>query len=87
VMIYVVFISQVNHVDANISYGIDQISANSFAVELKVKTAGKIDPARTCPDLEHRAAYLWSRKTPANVGLMPWPTFLDSPNNSTCDYC
>ena len=86
-MNYVVFISQVNHVDANISYGIDQISANSFAVELKVKTAGKIDQARTCPDVEHRAAYLWSRKTPANAGLMPWPTFLDSPNNSTCDNC
>ncbi len=81
-MDYVVFISQVNYVDANVSYGIEQLAANSFAVELEVRTAGRIDPARTCPEPAYKAAYLWSGKTPAGSGMVPWPAFLD-PSNTT----
>ena len=79
-MDYVVFISQVNYVDANVSYGIEQLAANSFAVELEVRTAGRIDPARTCPEPAYKAAYLWSGKTPAGYGMLPWPAFLDPSN-------
>ncbi len=81
-MDYVVFISQVNYVDANVSHGIEQLAANSFAVELEVRTAGQIDPARTCPEPAYKAAYLWSGKTPAGSGMVPWPAFLD-PSNTT----
>lgn len=79
-MNYVVFISQVNYVDANVSYGIEQLAANSFAVELEVRTAGRISLERSCPEPAHKAAYLWSGKTPAGVGMVPWPAFLDPSN-------
>lgn len=81
-MDYVVFISQVNYVDANVSHGIEQLSANSFAVELEVRTAGQVNPARVCPEPAYKAAYLWSEKTPAESGMVPWPAFLD-PSNTT----
>lgn len=81
-MDYVVFISQVNYVDANISHGIEQLAANSFAVELEVRTAGLISPGRSCPEPAHKAAYLWSGKTPAGSRMVPWPAFLD-PSNTT----
>ena len=81
-MDYVVFISQVNYVDANISHGIEQLAANSFAVELEVRTADLISPDRSCPEPAHKAAYLWSGKTPAGSGMVPWPAFLD-PSNTT----
>lgn len=79
-MNYVVFISQVNYVDANVSYGIEQLAANSFAVELEVRTAGRISLDRSCPEPAHKAAYLWSGKTPAGAGMVPWPAFLDPSN-------
>ncbi len=79
-MNYVVFISQVNYVDANVSYGIEQLAANSFAVELEVRTAGRISLERSCPEPAHKAAYLWSGKTPAGAGMVPWPAFLDPSN-------
>ena len=81
-MDYVVFISQVNYVDANISHGVEQLAANSFAVELEVRTAGLISPGRSCPEPAQKAAYLWSGKTPAGSGMVPWPAFLD-PSNTT----
>ena len=81
-MDYVVFISQVNYVDANVSHGIEQLAANSFAVELEISSAGRIDPARTCPEPAYKAAYLWSGKTPAGLGMVPWPAFSD-PSNTT----
>ena len=79
-MYYVVFISQVNYVDANVSHGIEQLAANSFAVELEVRTKGSAKPGRTCPEPPYKAAYLWSGKTPAVSGMVPWPAFLDSSN-------
>lgn len=84
-MDYIVFISQVNYVDANVSYGIEQLAANSFAVELEVRTAGRIDLARTCPKPAYKAAYLWSGKTPAGFGMLPWPAFLDPSNTMPQD--
>jgi hypothetical protein len=39
---YTTFISQVHYVDHNISHGIEQLAANSFAVELPIKTAGAV---------------------------------------------
>ena len=79
-MDYVVFISQVNYVDHNISHDIEQLAANSFAVELNVKTSGSVDISRTSPEPANQAAYLWSAKTPADARLVPWPTFLDPSN-------
>lgn len=82
-MDYVVFISQVNYVDANVSDNIEQLAANSFAVEMEVRTAGR--PARTCPEPAYKAAYLWSGKTPAGSGMVPWPAFLDPSNTAPRD--
>ncbi len=70
---HIVFISQVNLVDTNVSHGIKQHAANSFAVELAIKTTG----ATQIPPRQHaKAPYLWSGKTPKDAGLVPWPTFI-----------
>jgi hypothetical protein len=69
---YVVFISQVKWVDHNVSNGIEQLAANSFAVELPVTTVGA-SRARAAP--VRRAPYLWSGKTPRDLGMVPWPGF------------
>jgi hypothetical protein len=69
---YVVFISQVKYVDHNVDRGIDQLAANSFAVELPIRVAGESQPRSTCI---RRAPYLWAGKTPREKGLVPWPGF------------
>ena len=78
----VVFISQVNYVDANVSYGIEQLAAKFICGG----TGGQDRrPDRPGPDLSrtgNKAAYLWSGKTPAGSGMIPWPAFLD-PSNTT----
>jgi len=72
---YVVFISQVNYVDHNVSHGITQLAANSFATELAVKTSGStID--NDCPSPSRPAQYQWSRKT-RGEGMESWPTLVD----------
>lgn len=70
---YVVFVSQVKWVDHNVSCGIEQLAANSFAVELPIHTSGESRP-RTGP--LRRAPYLWSGKTPGALGMVPWPGFV-----------
>ncbi len=72
---YVVFISQVNYVDHNQSHGITQLTANSFATELKVKTSGQGTTA-DCPSPPRPAQYLWTRKTQGD-GMESWPTLVD----------
>jgi hypothetical protein len=75
---YVAFISQVKIVDHDISYGIDQLAANSFAVELPISTAGETRPP---VDAVRRAPYLWKEKTPREKGLVPWPGFVTKPTS------
>lgn len=71
-MDHVVFVSQVKYVDNNLSNGIQQLACNSFAVELPIRTDGK---SGAHPAPARKAPYLWSGKTPAEHGLVPWPTF------------
>ena len=72
---YTIFISQVNYVDHNESYGITQLAANSFAVELDVRTAGA-NEVNDCPQPPTPAQYLWSRKTVGD-DMESWPTVAD----------
>lgn len=72
---YTVFISQVNYVDHNESYGITQLAANSFAVELGIRTGGTIE-LNDCPQPARPAQYLWSRKTFGD-DMESWPTVAD----------
>ncbi len=73
---YVVFISQVNYVDFNVSHGIEQFAANSFATELGVRTAGTAT-TDTCEQGARPAQYLWTRKTRGEA-MQSWPTVADS---------
>ncbi len=72
---YVFFISQVNYVDHNVSEGVEQLAANSFATELPTRTSGSPDTA-ACPDPAKPAVYLWTRKT-APGQMEVWPTLQD----------
>lgn len=72
---YVVFISQVNYVDNNTSHGITQLAANSFAVEMAVRTAGT-DTGGACSESVRPAQYLWTRKTVGDE-MVSWPTVAD----------
>ena len=72
---YTVFISQVYYVDHNTDRGIEQLTANSFAVELDVRTAGASE-ADDCPDPPIPAQYLWTRKTTGGQ-METWPTVAD----------
>jgi hypothetical protein len=78
---YVAFISQVKFVDHNASCGIEQLAANSFAVELPISTVGE---SRRNAAAARRAPYLWSGKTPREQGLVPWPGFLRQPAGNGC---
>lgn len=72
---YTVFISQVNYVDYNKDRGIEQLAANSFAVELDILTAGDSE-SDDCPDTPIPAQYQWTRKT-AGDQMESWPTVAD----------
>lgn len=72
---FVVFISQVNYVDFNESHGIGQLSANSFATELPVRTRGE-PAAGACVKNLRPAQYLWTRKTRGDA-MVGWPTLAD----------
>ena len=72
---YVVFISQVNTVDHNISHGITQLAANSFATELPVRTRGATK-SDICAGESKPAQYLWTRKTRGDA-METWPTVAD----------
>ena len=72
---YTVFISQVNYVDHNESHGITQLAANSFAVELDIRTTGASE-VNDCPHPPKPAQYLWSRKTVGD-DMQTWPTVAD----------
>jgi hypothetical protein len=72
---YAVFISLVNYVDNNNSHGITQLAANSFAVEMSVRTDGA-DTTDACPKPARPAQYLWTRKTVGDK-MVSWPTVAD----------
>jgi hypothetical protein len=72
---YVVFISMVNVVDHNVSHGITQLAANSFATELPVRTRGAAAPDACAENLKP-AQYLWTRKTRGEA-MESWPTVAD----------
>jgi hypothetical protein len=65
----------VNYVDHNKDRGVEQLSANSFAVELDVRTAGTGE-TDDCPDPSVPAQYLWTRKTTGDE-METWPTVAD----------
>lgn len=72
---YVAFISMVNMVDHNLSHGISQLAANSFATELPIRTAGAAAPEACAKDVKP-AQYLWTRKTRGEA-MESWPTVAD----------
>lgn len=72
---YVAFISLVNVVDRNESHGITQLSANSFATELPIRTTGTA-AADACATNLKPAQYLWTRKT-RGAAMESWPTLAD----------
>ena len=73
-MDYVVFLSRVNFRDFNMTGIIQQLTANSFAVELRFHTSGETASARRCPDPHWRADYRFSRKSREGAGMVAWPT-------------
>lgn len=72
---YVAFISVINLVDYNLSHGIDQFAANSFATELPIRTIGQAPPGTCTTDLKP-AQYLWTRKTRGEA-MESWPTLVE----------
>ncbi len=74
-MDFIVFLTHIKYVDYNMSHGIEQFAANSFAVELSVRTSGSPGEGRTCPSPAVKAPYLWLAKTLPEKGMVPWPTF------------
>jgi hypothetical protein len=72
---YVAFISVINLVDYNQSHGIDQLTANSFATELPIRTSGQAAPGACVSDLKP-AQYLWTRKTRGEA-MESWPTLVE----------
>jgi hypothetical protein len=72
---YVAFISQVNYVDHNEAHGITQLTANSFATELPIRTLGE-NSSTGCEGQERPAQYLWTRKTQGE-DMQSWPTVAD----------
>ena len=72
---YTLFTSQVNYVDHNLSNGITQLAANSFAVELIIETAGS-NASDDCPTPPRPAQYLWTRKTIGDR-MQSWPALAD----------
>lgn len=73
-MDYVVFLSRVNFRDFNMEGIVQQLAANSFAVELRFRTSGETTVDRRCPDPHWRADYRFSRKSKAGEGMVAWPT-------------
>jgi hypothetical protein len=65
----------VNVVDHNVSHGITQLAANSFATELPVRTRGAAAPDACAENLKP-AQYLWTRKTRGKA-MENWPTVAD----------
>jgi hypothetical protein len=77
-MSYVVFLSQVNYVDHNFSHGVEQLSANSFAVELPMETSGKRRTESVCPAVPKMSDYRFSRKSARGQGMESWPTLQEN---------
>ena len=73
-MDYVVFLSRVNFRDFNLEGIVQQLTANSFAVELRFRTSGETAVDRRCPDPHWRADYRFSRKSKVGAGMVAWPT-------------
>lgn len=76
-MDYVVFLSRVNFRDASLVGITQQLTANSYAVELPFRTAGETMQGRECPDPHLITDYRFSRKSEEGAGMVTWPTVLE----------